>query len=62
MDEPLQIAGAVAVGIRIAADQHLVEHRPLVPFGIPYLADGVRAHRQLRREWRAFQLKYRRTI
>ena len=34
LGEPSEVAGAVAVGVVEAADQHLVEHGPLVPAGV----------------------------
>ena len=41
LGQPAQVAGAVAVGVVEAADEHLVEHRALEPFGIAVYCDGI---------------------
>src|SRR6201994_4277624 len=45
--EPAQVAGAVAAGVGEAADQHLIEDGPLVPFRISRLLEGERIRYRL---------------
>jgi hypothetical protein len=38
--QPLDVAGAVTIGVLEAPDEHFVEHRPLVPLGVPGTVKG----------------------